>query len=94
LFRYGLRIALGRIQNGDNDDDDNGFIPDGRGSQTRVALAGMCENGATSLPKIFIGGKCIGGAGGFSALTDLVEKDELQVRKLNVTLQYMSPLQI
>jgi len=38
----------------------------------------MCENGATSLPKIFIGGKCIGGAGGFSALTDLVEKDELQ----------------
>ena len=54
----------------------------------------MCENGATSLPKIFIGGKCIGGAGGFSALTDLVEKDELEVRKINVTLQYMSPLQI
>jgi len=37
----------------------------------------MCENGASSLPKIFIGAKSIGGASGFSALTDLVEADGL-----------------
>jgi hypothetical protein len=54
------------------------FVLGGRGSQTRVELAGMCENGATSLPKIFIGGKSIGGAGGFSALAELVEKGELE----------------
>jgi len=53
------------------------FALGGRGSQTRVALAGMCENGATSLPKIFIGGKSIGGASGFSALADVVEAGEL-----------------
>ena len=54
------------------------FTLDGRGSQIRVALSGMCENGATSLPKIFIGGKTIGGAGGFSALSDLVQNGELE----------------
>merc|ERR1712205_228903 len=43
------------------------FVLGGRGSQTRVALAGMCDNGASSLPKIFIGGKPLGGASGFSA---------------------------
>jgi len=53
------------------------FALGGRGSQTRAALAGMCENGASSLPKIFIGSKSIGGASGFSALADLVEADEL-----------------
>jgi len=53
------------------------FTLGGRGSQTRAALAGMCENGASSLPKIFIGSKSIGGASGFSALADLVEADEL-----------------
>jgi len=54
------------------------FTLGGRASQTRVALAGMCENGATSLPKIFIGGKSIGGASGFSALASLVDDGKLE----------------
>merc|ERR1719163_907713 len=56
------------------------FALGGRGSQTRVALAGICENGATSLPKIFIGGESIGGANGFSALAEVVEAGELDAR--------------
>merc|ERR1712216_660527 len=56
------------------------FALGGRGSQTRVALAEMCENGASSLPKIFIGGKPLGGASGFSALADVVERGELDGR--------------
>jgi len=54
------------------------FALGGRGSQTRVALASMCDNGATSLPKIFIGGKPIGGASGFSALAELVDDGKLE----------------
>lgn len=44
-------------------------------SVTRVALSKEVENGATSLPKIFIGGKCIGGC---SELATLVESGELE----------------
>jgi glutaredoxin len=38
----------------------------------------MCENGATSLPKIFISGQQIGGASGFSALAALVDEGKLE----------------
>jgi glutaredoxin-related protein len=50
------------------------FLLGGKESQTRVTLGSMVDNGATSLPKIFIGGKCIGGC---SELAALVETDEL-----------------
>ena len=53
------------------------FALGGRGSQTRVALAEMCENGASSLPKIFIGGKPLGGASGFSALAEVESNGQL-----------------
>jgi hypothetical protein len=56
------------------------FLLGGRGSQTRVALADMAENGASSLPKIFIGGKLIGGAGGYSALASLIDNGEFEGR--------------
>jgi len=37
------------------------FLLGGEGSETRVALSKEVDGGATSLPKIFIGGECIGG---------------------------------
>uniref|UniRef100_A0A7S2RU60 Glutaredoxin domain-containing protein n=1 Tax=Eucampia antarctica TaxID=49252 RepID=A0A7S2RU60_9STRA len=51
------------------------FLLGGKESVTRVALSNLSEDGATSLPKIFIGGECIGGC---SALTDLAESGELE----------------
>lgn len=50
------------------------FLLGGAASETRVALADQVDNGATSLPKIFIGGNCIGGC---AELAALVESDEL-----------------
>lgn len=50
------------------------FTLGGKGSETRVVLSKQVENGATSLPKIFIGGKCIGG---YAELAALVESGEL-----------------
>ncbi len=50
------------------------FLLGGKESVTRVALADEIESGATSLPKIFIGGQCIGGC---SELADLAESGEL-----------------
>ena len=50
------------------------FLLGGEGSETRVALSKELESGATSLPKIFIGGKCIGG---YSELAALAESGEL-----------------
>lgn len=50
------------------------FALGGRGSETRVALSKQVENGATSLPKIFIGGKCIGG---YAELAALLESGDL-----------------
>merc|ERR1712085_40684 len=46
----------------------------GEGSETRVALSKEVDGGATSLPKIFIGGECIGGC---AELANLVESGEL-----------------
>ena len=51
------------------------FLLGGEGSVTRVALSEEVEDGATSLPKVFIGGKCIGGC---SALSELAESGELE----------------
>jgi glutaredoxin len=50
------------------------FVLGGKGSETRVALSKEVENGATSLPKIFIGGTCIGGC---AELANLVETNAL-----------------
>ena len=51
------------------------FLLGGEGSVTRVALSEQVEDGATSLPKIFIGGNCIGGC---SALSELADSGELE----------------
>ncbi|KAL3823509.1 hypothetical protein ACHAXA_010831 [Cyclostephanos tholiformis] len=53
------------------------FLLGGEGSETRVALSRMVESGATSLPKIFIGGECIGG---YAELAALAESGELSKR--------------
>ena len=50
------------------------FLLGGKASETRVALSKEVQNGATSLPKIFIGGECIGGC---AELAELVESGEL-----------------
>lgn len=51
------------------------FLLGGKESVARVALSEEVEDGATSLPKIFIGGQCIGGC---SALSELAESGELE----------------
>jgi glutaredoxin-related protein len=37
------------------------FLLNGKDSVKRVLLSEFVDNGATSLPKVFVGGKCIGG---------------------------------
>jgi len=54
------------------------FALGGMGSQKRIALSEMVENGATSLPKIFIAGKPLGGASGYSALAEAIESGEIE----------------
>mmetsp|Transcript_22224 Transcript_22224/g.32458 ORF Transcript_22224/g.32458 Transcript_22224/m.32458 type:complete len:183 (+) Transcript_22224:29-577(+) len=51
------------------------FLLGGRDSVARIALSEEVESGATSLPKIFIGGKCIGGC---SELSQLATDGELE----------------
>jgi len=51
------------------------FLLGGKESVTRVALSEYVEGGATSLPKIFIGGECIGGC---SEISQLAESGELE----------------
>jgi glutaredoxin 3 len=51
------------------------FLLGGKESVARVVLSEEVENGATSLPKIFIGGKCIGGC---DELTSLAKSGELE----------------
>lgn len=53
------------------------FLLGGRGSVTRVALSEEVEGGATSLPKIFIGGKCIGGCNELSEMASSGELDSI-----------------
>mmetsp|Transcript_10082 Transcript_10082/g.14799 ORF Transcript_10082/g.14799 Transcript_10082/m.14799 type:complete len:180 (-) Transcript_10082:158-697(-) len=51
------------------------FLLGGKESVTRVVLSEEVESGSTSLPKIFIGGNCIGGC---SELSDLVKNGKLE----------------
>jgi glutaredoxin 3 len=51
------------------------FLLGAEKSVARVELSKLAENGATSLPKVFIGGKCIGGC---SELASLVESGEFE----------------
>ena len=53
------------------------FTLGGVESVTRIELSKEVENGATSLPKIFIGGKCIGGCAELAALAENGELDLL-----------------
>ena len=53
------------------------FLLGGKESVTRVVLSEEVENGATSLPKIFIGGQCIGGCDELSELAKSGELDTM-----------------
>ena len=53
------------------------FLLGPKESVARVVLSKDVEGGATSLPKIFIGGECIGGC---KELADLVERGELDTK--------------
>lgn len=53
------------------------FLLDGKGSAMRQVLGGEVDNGATSLPKIFVGGQCIGGCAELSRLVADGELDAL-----------------
>ncbi|GFH44452.1 glutaredoxin [Chaetoceros tenuissimus] len=51
------------------------FLLGGKESVARVAMSEMLDSGATSLPKVFIGGECIGGC---AELAELKESGELE----------------
>lgn len=53
------------------------FLLGPEASETRVALANKLPGGASSLPKIFINGECIGGC---AELAGLVESGELDIK--------------
>lgn len=57
------------------------FLLGGEESVARVTLSKMVDNGATSLPKIFIGGECIGGCSELAALVESGEFDTLLKQK-------------
>lgn len=46
------------------------FLLGGEESKTRVLLSEEVESGATSLPKVFIGGSCVGGCAELSTLAE------------------------
>merc|ERR1711966_4979 len=62
------------------------FLLGGSASETRVALAGQVEDGATSLPKVFIGGTCVGGCAELAALVENGELDTV-MKKAGVSKQ-------
>jgi glutaredoxin-related protein len=51
------------------------FLLGGKNSVKRVALSERVENGATSLPKVFVNGQCIGGC---AELAEAVESGVLE----------------
>jgi glutaredoxin-related protein len=57
------------------------FLLGGEESVARVTLSKMVNNGATSLPKIFIGGECIGGCSELAALVESGEFETLLKQK-------------
>merc|ERR1712127_740057 len=84
IYTYGLSPfsseAVNILENSDYEFTDielgaEWFLLGGKNSVARVALSEQVEGGATSLPKIFIGGKCIGGC---SELSQLAENGELE----------------
>jgi glutaredoxin-related protein len=59
------------------------FLLGGFNSVKRVSLSKYADSGATSLPKVFIGGKCIGGCAELSSAVESGEFNEL-VEKASV----------
>ena len=57
------------------------FLLGGEESVARVELAKLADNGATSLPKVFIGGECIGGCSELASLVESGEFDQLIKKK-------------
>jgi glutaredoxin-related protein len=53
------------------------FLLSGKDSVKRVLLSEFVENGATSLPKVFVGGQCIGGCAELAAKVESGEFDDL-----------------
>lgn len=53
------------------------FLLDGKDSVKRVLLSEFVENGATSLPKVFVKGQCIGGCAELSDSVTSGKFDEL-----------------
>ena len=53
------------------------FLLGPKNSVKRVALSKFADSGATSLPKVFIGGKCIGGCAELSSAVESGEFEEL-----------------
>jgi glutaredoxin 3 len=53
------------------------FLLDGKDSVKRVLLSGFVENGATSLPKVFVNGQCIGGCAELAECVTTGKFDEL-----------------
>jgi glutaredoxin-related protein len=53
------------------------FLLGGKNSVKRVVLSNFAESGATSLPKVFIGGECIGGCAELSSAVESGEFEEL-----------------
>ena len=58
------------------------FLLGPKNSVKRVALSKFADSGATSLPKVFIGGKCIGGCAELSSAVDSGEFEELVEKAL------------
>lgn len=53
------------------------FLLDGKNSVKRVLLSDFVDNGATSLPKVFVNGNCVGGCAELSELVSTGEFDEM-----------------
>ena len=53
------------------------FLLDGKDSVKRVLLSEFVDNGATSLPKVFVNGKCIGGCAELAESVSSGDFDEL-----------------
>jgi len=53
------------------------FLLDGNNSVKRVLLSEFVDNGATSLPKVFVNGQCIGGCAELADSVSSGEFDEL-----------------
>jgi len=57
------------------------FLLDGNNSVKRVQLSEFVDNGATSLPKVFVNGECIGGCAELATSVSSGEFDEILTPK-------------